>query len=164
MKLASSLLLVVACLVSRAAEPEYPKQGADVYDAKADGSSLVTAALAQAQAEGKNVLLDFGANWCPWCHKLHSVFAGNASVKAAIDSNFVLVYIDVNKRNGPARNTAVNERFGNPIAHGLPVLVVTDASGKLLTTQDTGDLEEGAAHSPQKVLAFLARWAPAAKK
>ena len=164
MKLASVLLLVVACLVSRAAEPEYPKQGPDVYDSKADGTVLVTAALARAHAEGKNVLLDFGANWCPWCHKLHDVFANNAAVKATIEHNFVLVYIDVNKRNGPARNAAVNDRFGNPISHGLPVLVVTDDTGKVLTTQDTGELEDGDTHSPQKVLAFLTRWAPAGKK
>lgn len=164
MKLASALFLVVACLVSRATEPEYPKQGPDVYDAKADGSLLVTAAFARAHSEGKNVLLDFGANWCPWCHKLHDVFANNAAVKAAIERNFVLVYIDVNKRNGPARNAAVNERFGNPIAHGLPVLVVTDATGKMLTTQDTGELEDGDNHSPQKVLAFLAHWEPAGYK
>jgi thioredoxin-related protein len=164
MKLASALLLVAACLVSRGAEPEYPKQGPDVYDAKADGAALVSAALARAQTEGKYVLLDFGANWCPWCHKLHHLFTDNASVQAAIESNFVLVYIDVNKRNGPARNAAVNERFGNPIVHGLPVLVLTDASGRLLTTQDTGELEDGENHSPQKVLAFLARWTPAAKK
>jgi thiol:disulfide interchange protein len=164
MKFASALFLIVACLVSRGAEPEYPKQGSDVYDTKADGSALVATALARAQAEGKNVLLDFGANWCPWCHKLHQVFANDAAVKAAIERNFVLVYIDVNKRNGPARNAAVNERLGNPIAHGLPVLVVTDATGTVLTTQDTGELEDGGHHSSEKILAFLARWTPVARK
>ena len=164
MKLASAFFLIVACLVSRAAKPEYPTQGPDAYDAKADGAALVSAALARAQAEGKYVLLDFGANWCPWCHKLHRVFTGDAAVKAAIDRNFVLVYIEVNQRNGSARNAAVNERFGNPITHGLPVLVVTDATGKVLTTQDTGELEDGDAHSPKKILAFLARWAPVTKK
>lgn len=156
-------LLVLACVISDAAEPEYPQQGSDVYDAKADGAVLVSAALTRAQAEGKNVLLDFGANWCPWCHKLHHVFTNNAAVKAAIERNFVLVYIDVNKRSGPARNAAINERFGNPISHGLPVLVVTDATGKVLATQDTGELEEGNSHSPQKILAFLTRWTPAAR-
>jgi thioredoxin-related protein len=164
MKLASAFFLIVASLVSHAAEPEYPKQGPDVYDTKTDGTMLVTAALARAQAEGKNVLLDFGANWCPWCHKLHHVFANDSAVKTTIEHNFVVVYIDVNKRNGPARNSTVNERFGNPIVHGLPVLVVTDATGKMLTTQDTGDLEDGNNHSPEKVLTFLARWAPAGKK
>jgi thiol-disulfide isomerase/thioredoxin len=164
MKILFTLFLVVACLVSRAAEPEYPQQGSDVYDVKADGATLVAAALTRAQAEGKNVLLDFGANWCPWCHKLHGLFTNNATVKAAIERNFVLVYIDVNKRNGPARNAAVNERFGNPVANGLPVLVVTDATGKVLATQDTGELEDGGHHSPKKVLAFLARWTPVARK
>jgi hypothetical protein len=43
---------------------------------------------------------------------------------------------------------------------GLPVLVVLDAAGKALTTQDTGKLEEGDHHDPAKVLAFLNQWAP----
>ena len=47
------------------------------------------------------------------------------------------------------------------IRHGLPVLVVLDAAGRPLTTQDTGALEDGkTAHDPAKVLAFLRRWAP----
>jgi len=160
MRLSFALFLAIACLVSRAAEPEYPKQGPDVYDSQADGTALVAAALTRAQTEGKNVLLDFGANWCPWCHKLHGMFTNDAAVKAAVERNFVLVYIDVNKRNGPARNATVNARFGNPISHGLPVLVVTDPTGKLLTTQDTGELEDGDNHSPQKIIAFLSHWAP----
>jgi hypothetical protein len=52
----------------------------------------------------------------------------------------------------------VNDKYGNPIQHGLPVLVVLDTDGRQLTTKDTGELEEGDHHSPQKVLAFLKAW------
>ena len=74
--------------------------------------------------------------------------------------------IDVNKRHGPARNAAVNDQYGNPVRLGLPVLVVLDADGRPLATQDTGALEKGdgtVAHDPAKVLAFLAHWAPPAR-
>jgi len=40
------------------------------------------------------------------------------------------------------------------------VLVVLDSDGKQLTTKDSGELEEGEGHSPAKITAFLAQWAP----
>jgi hypothetical protein len=38
--------------------------------------------------------------------------------------------------------------------------VILDSQGKHLTTKDTGELEEGDHHSPEKVLAFLNQWSP----
>ncbi|MEO5960754.1 MAG: hypothetical protein ABIZ49_11005 [Opitutaceae bacterium] len=60
----------------------------------------------------------------------------------ALNANYQLVLIDVNTRKGSARNADINARYGNPTKEGLPVLVVLDASGKLLTTQETGALED----------------------
>jgi thiol:disulfide interchange protein len=144
------------------ADPEYPKMGADVYDVHADASVQIHAALAKASAEHKRVLLVFGANWCIWCHRLHSTFESDAGVARALDRDFVTVMVDVNTRKGEKRNAGVNERYGNPIEHGIPVLVVLDSDGKQLTTKDSGELEEGEAHSPAKITAFLAAWAPPA--
>lgn len=157
------LPFLLALIVTTAgfAAAEYPKQGEDIYDPKADGETLIAAALTEARASHKHVLLDFGANWCVWCHRLHGTFTSDPQVAAALARDFVVVMIDVNTRHGEKRNAAVNERYGNPIQHGLPVLVVLDADGKQLTTQETGALESGAGHSPEKILAFLAHWAPA---
>jgi thiol:disulfide interchange protein len=142
------------------ADPEYPKMGPDIYDVHADGSAQIAAALTTATAEHKRVILDFGANWCIWCRRLHSTFETDAPVSRALDEGFVVVMVDVNTRRGEKRNAGVNDKYGNPIEHGLPVLVVLDADGKQLTTKDTGELEEGDGHSPAKILAFLAAWAP----
>jgi thioredoxin-related protein len=144
------------------ADPEYPKMGPDIYDVHADGSADIAAAIIRAGSEHKRVLLVFGANWCIWCHRLHTTFGTNAAVAAALDKAFVLVDVDVNTRKGEKRNAAVNERYGNPIQHGIPVLVVLDSDGKQLTTKDSGELEEGDGHSPAKILAFLSLWAPPA--
>ncbi len=144
------------------AAPEYPKRGPDIYDPTADGTALIAAALQRAQAEHKRVLLDFGANWCPWCHILHQVFTTSPAVARLLGERYVLVMIDVNQRHGTARNAAVNEKYGNPIRFGLPVLVVLDAEGHLIATQDTGALEKGdgtEADDPAKVLAVLQKWA-----
>lgn len=155
------LLLLVALAVACRAAPEYPNMGPDIYDTKADGSAQISAALDRARTGNKRVLVMFGANWCVWCHRLHAAFENNAEIAAALKANYELVLVDLNTRNGTKRNAAVNERYGNPMKEGLPVLVVLDATGKQLTTQDTGALEDGkAAHDPKKVLAFLKRWKP----
>ena len=141
------------------ADPEYPAKGPDLYDTQADGSVLIAQALQRAGAEHKRVLVDFGANWCIWCRRLHATFETDPAVSKALDAGFVVVMVDVNSRKGVKRNAAVNERYANPIQHGLPVLVVLDSDGRMLTTKDSGELEEGEGHSPRKILAFLAAWA-----
>lgn len=159
MKLFATAVLLLAALTLRAA-PEYPAQGPDIYDPTANGEHDIAAALKQAKTEQKHVLLDFGANWCPWCRKLHHTFQTAPEVRDQLARDFVLVYIDVNMRHGVKRNSDVNLRYGNPIHEGLPVLVVLDADGQQLVTQETGALEDGDHHDPKKVAAFLARWAP----
>jgi hypothetical protein len=64
--------------------------------------------------------------------------------------------VDVNKEH----NKATDEKYGRPTDLGMPVFVVLDADGKQLTTQETGSLEEGDHHNPEKVMAFLEKWAP----
>ena len=83
------------------------------------------------------------------------------AVAKSLRESFVFVLVDVNHRHGKKRNDAVNDRYGNPMAQGLPVLVILDADGRQLTTQETGSLEDGKdAHDPGKVRAFLTRWSP----
>jgi thioredoxin-related protein len=139
--------------LSLPADPAKSPQPA-IYDEEADGSQQITDALATAQTGHKRVLLMFGANWCGWCHRLHTLFGTDKEINDTLKADFVLVLIDVNK----GHNKAVNDKYGNPIQHGLPVLVVLDTDGRQLTTKDTGELEEGDHHSPQKVLAFLKAW------
>jgi thiol:disulfide interchange protein len=143
-----------AIKIQAADEPKITQ--ADIYDESADGSKQIAEALKTAKDENKHVLLQFGANWCPWCHKLHNLYSSDRGVAEVLKKDYVLVMIDVNQ----GRNQATDEKYGHPIKLGLPVLVVLDADGKQLTTKDSGQLEQGAFHSPQKVAAFLKQWAP----
>jgi thiol:disulfide interchange protein len=144
-----------------AAEPEYPKQGPDIYDRDADGTAQIASAVARAKTEHKHVLVKLGANWCVWCHRLSATFHDSPPVAQELAADYVLVLVDVNHRDGRKRNDAVNEKYGNPVQFGLPVLLVLDEEGKLLTTQETGALEDGGkAHDPAKIVAFLKAWAP----
>jgi len=155
--LATTVLLFLP--LSRAGASEYPKMGADIFDPHSSGQADIDAAVAKAAAENKRVILDFGANWCIWCHRLHNTFETDPTVAKALNSGFVVVMVDVNRRNGVDRNKDVIARY-DPDLKGIPALAVLDSTGKELTIKDSGELEEGDHHSPAKITAFLAQWAP----
>jgi thiol:disulfide interchange protein len=154
------LLSVLTAGASFAADqPAKPSRPA-IYDRAADGNRQISEALKTAKAENKNVLLQFGANWCGWCHRLHDLFKADAEIAKTLKDYYVVVLIDVDQVEGKPHNQDVVQRYGNPTRFGLPVLVVLDRDGKTLITQDTGKLEEGDHHDPKKVLGFLEKWTP----
>lgn len=136
--------------------PERPR----IYDTRADGAQQIADALKLAQREHKHVLLQFGAHWCGWCHRLHTLFKTNPTIATELAAHYIVVLIDVDQVDGKPHNAAINARYGNPMQFGLPAIVILDWDGKQLTTQDTGKLEEGDHHDPAKVLAFLETWRP----
>lgn len=162
-----SLFAVLACNLHAAfAVDDVPRpsgaQRADIYDKTADGENQIATALTKARRNHQRVLLQFGANWCGWCHKLHDLFKSDKEIARELRDEYVVVLVDVDKVDGKQHNIAVVEKYGNPTKQGLPVIVVLDADGKQLTTQETGSLEVGDHHDPAKVLAFLKKWhAPA---
>jgi len=143
------IALLSALLVDGADKPTQRK----IYDESANGNKQVADAIVIAKREHKHILLQFGANWCGWCLKLHKLFESDKAVHDELSTNYVLVLIDENGDHN--KDFAVKHGADN---HGLPFLVVLDSDGKVLTTKDTGDLEEGDHHNPQKVLAFLKAW------
>jgi|SRR6185369_3418074 thiol:disulfide interchange protein len=136
-----------------AAETSKPAR-TKIYDESADGSKQIAAALAIAKKDNKRVLLQFGANWCGWCHKLHKLFETDKAIGERLKADFVVVMIDVNE----GHNKDTDTKYGHPTRFGLPAIVILDSDGKQLTTKDSGELEEGDHHHPGKVLAFLKEW------
>jgi thioredoxin-related protein len=126
-----------------------------IYDESADGQKQLTQAIEQAKKDNKAILLQFGANWCGWCHKLHHLFDTDQTIHSKLQKNYIVVMVDVNE----GHNSDFAAKYGAE-KHGLPCIVIFDSTGKHLTTKDTGELEEGDHHSPEKVLAFLNQWSP----
>ncbi|MCW0221384.1 MAG: thioredoxin family protein [Prosthecobacter sp.] len=122
-----------------------------LYDEKADGSKLIEESLAIAKKENKKVMLQFGANWCSWCHRLHHLFQTDVAIHEKLVSDYVVVHLDVND----GHNQDLNLRYGQPTRLGLPAIVVLDSEGQPLMTQDTAELEEDDHYDRNKVLAFL---------
>jgi tetratricopeptide (TPR) repeat protein len=59
------------------------------------------AALAAAKAEGKLVLVDVGAYWCPSCHRLDEEVFVRPEVGELIGDGYIAVHIDAEKGEGP---------------------------------------------------------------
>ena len=157
--LTATLLGVAACsLPARAVEPRNARELPPIYDPKADGGRQIDEALARAKRDNKRVLLQFGANWCIWCHLMHELFEKDSVIARELLYEYELVLIDIDEVNGKRHNDDIDQRYGQPTRHGLPVLVVLDADGKQLTTQPTEPMEDGDHHDPTKVLAFLTKW------
>lgn len=140
-----------ASSVDAASKPKLP----DLYDESANGDKQVADAVAIASKEHKRILLQFGANWCGWCRKLHALFEADASINKTLKNGYVAVLIDV---NGDRNNDLVAKYDAKD--YGLPFLVVLESDGKHLITKHSDDFEDGDHHDPQKVLAFLQEWAP----
>ena len=82
-------------------------------------------ALARGKAQGKPVLVDFSAIWCPTCRAMHADVFTNQEVKQAIAQGYVLARVDYESPEAPAfmRRYAVQ---------GFPTLLVVSADGTLL--------------------------------
>ena len=140
---------------------EYPNMGPDIYDINADASRLIADAVGKAKTENKRVLALFGGNWCIWCQRLHRLMATDPAIARTLADNYLVVMVDVGGRDKAGksvnRNEAVVAKYGVE-AFGYPALVVISNKGEPLVTYNSGLLEEGDHHSPEKVLAFLKAW------
>jgi len=124
----------------------------DLYDETADAKADVAAAVAKAKKEKKRVLVTLGANWCGWCRALDRLFTRNKAVAAELAAGYVPVKVDVGKMT---KNLDLAKGWGADPKTGVPLLVVLDGTGKAVKVQETGSLEAGKRHDPEKVIAFL---------
>jgi hypothetical protein len=79
----------------------------------------------------------------------------NAEIRRVIEDHYVFAMVDVNQHGVGARNARLVERLGNPIAAGIPVLLILDANGSLLNA-DSGERLSDSDHAhPAIVLAYV---------
>ena len=110
-------------------------------------------AIEQAEQTNKNIILDVGGEWCIWCHRIDAFMHNNKEIKNLLDENYIVVKINFSKENK-------NEEFLSqyPKIEGYPHFFVLDRTGKLLHSQNTGDLEEGKDYDKVKFIDFLKKW------
>jgi thioredoxin-related protein len=133
----------------------------NIYNPNANAKDEITAAVKKAKAENKQVLLQIGGNWCPWCVKLDGFMATDPQVDSLLKADYIRVMVNYSKEN---KNEEVLKTLGNPQRFGFPVLVILDQDGVRLHTQDSWYLEKEKYYDKDKVMHFLEMWSVAALK
>jgi thioredoxin-related protein len=136
------------------AQAPVPPHRQKKFDPARNAAKDIAEAIALAQKENKRIILDVGGEWCGWCKKLDKFFEENVEASAILKAKYLLVKVNFSPEN---KNEAVLSRY--PKINGYPHLFVLDKNGKLLHSQDTGELETGDHHDPAKVIPFLKEWA-----
>lgn len=152
-----SLLLSIAVAIPATQAQTHDLE--HIYNPSADAKADIAAAEQKAAKENKHVLLQIGGNWCIWCKRLYKFVEDDAELKATLNSNYVVYHLNYSKEN---KNLPILKELGYPQRFGFPVLVILDAKGNRLHTQNSGLLESADSYDRKKVQEFLKQWSPAA--
>jgi thioredoxin-related protein len=131
------------------------KEEVKIYNPGADAKADITAAVAKAKKEKKNVFIQVGGNWCSWCIAFHHLVDNTPALKTYLNDHYEVVLVNYSKEN---KNDAIMASLGYPGRFGYPVFVILDGDGAILHIQNSGYLEEGKGHSVKKVTEFLQGW------
>ncbi|TAM81142.1 MAG: thioredoxin family protein [Acidobacteria bacterium] len=140
--------MMAAALAASASQP--------IYNEQADARRDVAAAIAQASKTGRNVVLIFGANWCPDCHALDAQMH-KPELASLIRRDYVVVDIDVGRFD---KNLGLAEKYGVPLSKGIPAISVLDRHGKLLYAQSQGQFANARAMPAHDFTQFFRKWEP----
>lgn len=151
--LAFTLAVGVLAAQQSAGTATLPPVNEQKFDPVRNADLDIKMAVAEAKRTNRRVMLDVGGEWCGWCHVLDRYFAEHADLRAMRDEHYVWLKVNFSPQN---RNEAVLSRY--PTIPGYPHLFVLEQDGKLLHSQGTAQLEEGASYNRDRMAAFLLKW------
>lgn len=129
-------ILAAAPVTVRAAAP----------DGGLSAAAILQGAEQHAQAEHKNILLDFGASWCGNC-RLYARFVADPQMHAVLSRAFVFASMDTGEQASDRRHAdtpggvAFEDSVGGKGA-GWPFLVMLDEHGKRIVDSNRPDPKE----------------------
>jgi thioredoxin 1 len=145
---------VLAMGLPLAARAQFAEQ--QLYNTSADAKADISAAIKEAHAEKKHVIVDFGGNWCGDC-KVLDINLHRPENLALLNRDFVVVHVDIGRFD---KNVEIAQRYGVPLEKGVPALAILDGQGKLLYAQKNGEFESMRKMDPNSVHDFLEQWKP----
>jgi thiol:disulfide interchange protein len=166
---ASLTALIVACFCMRAdAAAENAAQNgatwvlhephselANSYDPRRDAEKDLAAAGQEARKSDRNIFVIVGGDWCSWCHIMDQFFHEHPELEALRAKNYVVMKVNMSQENP---NKAFLSRF--PKIRAYPHIFILAASGTLIRSQGTGDLEGGKSYNAELFGKFLKQFAP----
>ena len=151
---AAALIVLTLAPLSRASAQNVPFVKKHLYSETANPTSDIAAALKQAQAENKRVILDFGGDWCGDCQVL-DIYMHESPNAELLARHFIVVHVDIGHMD---HNVDVAKRYNVPIEKGVPALAVLDAHGNLLFSQKDKEFENMRNMRSEDVTEFLKKW------
>ena len=121
------------------------------YDADADARAVVAARRQAAVANGKFLMVTFGANWCMDCRTLYHRLKSD-DVREFTEDVFHFVNVDVGKFN---RNRDIARELGVELTRGIPVAVFFDPEGREIGNTNDGQLEPARFYTSKQILKFV---------
>jgi len=128
----------------------------NIYDEKVDAHEQIRAALREASESRKNVILNFGGNWCFDCHVLDEQMR-KPELASRVGKNYVVVHIDIGRFD---KNQDLAKKYGVPLDKGVPALAVLDPHGNFLYAQDQGQFADARHLEFKSIKAFFEKWKP----
>jgi thioredoxin 1 len=144
-------LLCLLCLILSACAP--PPEPEIRYNPNASARSVFEVALDGATAEGRYLMVIFGAEWCPDCRNLHDNLH-SPEVAAYMEDHMDYVTVDVGRKD---RNLDLASELGVTVGNGIPVAVFFNPDGTQLGTTNDGQLEPSRHFTSRQILKFVSR-------
>jgi len=96
-----------------------------IFNELSDPQKDLSNAIKIAKKSNKNILLDVGGDWCPWCRKLDKLFHENEEIASLLEKHFIVLKVNYSKAN---KNEKFLSKF--PKIEGYPHLFVLDKKRK----------------------------------
>ncbi|MGW5351385.1 thioredoxin family protein [Streptomyces sp. NPDC004031] len=136
------------------AAPSPARAEPEGYDPARDAAADIAAAKRAAAKDGRPVLLDFGADWCPDCVVLGKVFTRPAT--AELLTGYHVVRVDVGEFD---HNLDLAARYIDLRTSGIPALTVLNPAGHIRVATNAGEFADARSMPESQVDAFLKKWA-----
>ena len=152
------VFVIIFCMVTYLSNAQ--TGGSKLYNPEADAEKDIAAAVKQAKAENKYVLLQGGGNWCSWCIEFARFCKADTKIDSVINAGFVWYHLNWSKEN---ENKKTFAKYGYAQRFGFPVFIILNEKGERIHTQNSEYLEDGKkSYDRRKVQAFLEMWSPRA--
>lgn len=153
-----NILLIFVFLAASASLFAQTEERTEKFDPTRNPFDDVKSAVGLATESNKRIILDVGGEWCIWCHRIDAFMHNTEEIKSLLEENYVVIKVNFSKENK-------NEKFLSqyPAIEGYPHFFVLDSDGKMIHSQNTGELEKDKDYDKEKFLEFLNKWKPTNK-
>jgi len=127
----------------------------NIYNPSANAAADITAAVKEAKAQKKHVLIQAGGNWCHWCLEFNRFCKADPQIDSLLQSDYIIYHLNYSTEN---KNKDILAKYGFPQRFGFPVFIILDENGNEIHIQDSEYLEHNASYAKDKVMGFLSAW------